>query len=651
MLNKRQEQLLAILTEQKDWITGKQLSHMLKVSDRTIRSDVETLNREISPQPVESNVRRGYRLAKRMGLSQSLPGQEALGQGLYRDPVPPASTIPQTPGARCVYIIQRLLFDTRELNLTDLQNQIYISDYSIQNDLKRIRKMIEPYADLKLIKNKECISLQGGEISKRRFYRDLLVAEVQENFLNLNRMAHLYKNFDLIEVKDIFVQVMEEYDYSINEALFSMLILHAGTSIERMSQCHYVQAEERQQGLEDTIEYQISKTFFERVSDRLHIRVQDGEIAMFALVIMGRRASNYASDHIRFDGRWINTRRMVDGALERLMEVFRVDFRGDEDLKAGLKMHLHGLIDRVNSRMNLEDIFLEEIKGKYPLVFEMGVYLVGYISEQLGVSISDMESGFIALHLGAASERMNSVRKYRAVMILPHNQSFSDMCEKKIQGMFGERMEVVKVLSYFEEEAVGLLDPDLILTTFSIEHKLDVPTVNISLFVDSETEAKILQAINRLDKTRFQLEFASHIGHLMRPEHYYRNLDLDTPEKIIRCLCGGMERAGIVDEHFKNSVMEREKMSPTSFAGALAIPHGFRSFAKNSTIAVAQLKNPVKWGGFEVRLVMLFAINEGDQRMIKIFFDWVSSLIGQPEKLAALSGDCSYETFIEHIMS
>lgn len=52
-------------------------------------------------------------------------------------------------------------------------------------------------------------------------------------------------------------------------------------------------------------------------------------------------------------------------------------------------------------------------------------------------------------------------------------------------------------------------------------------------------------------------------------------------------------------------------MSPTSFVNTFAIPHAFGAFARNSTIAVAQLKNPVKWGAFEVRLVMLFAINEG----------------------------------------
>lgn len=639
MQSKRQEQLLAILSERKDWVTGRQLSSLLKVSDRTIRSDVDAINKRITPPPIESNVRLGYRY-QAAGKGGARPGPEPQAAG----------PIPQTPGARCIYMLQRLLFETRELNLVQVQSQIYVSDYSIKNDLKRIRKMIEPYSDLKLVRSRECISLQGSEMSKRRLYRDLLVAEVQENFLNLNRLAHLYKEFDLIEVKDIFMEVLEEYDYSIHESLFAMLILHAGTSIERMSAYHYIQAEDSKPGLEDTIEYQISKTFYERISQRLHLRVQDGEISMFALVIMGRRASNYASDHVRFRDRWLNTKKLVKGALERLTEVFGVDFQGDEDLVAGLKMHLHGLVERANNQVALENIFLEEIKQKYPLVFEMGVYIVGYLEEQLDIQIADIETGFIALHLGAASERMNSVRKYRAVMILPHNQAFSAMCERKILDIFQERLEIIKITYYFEEEAVSRLTPDLILTTYPVQHKLDIPTVPISLFVDTETETSILQALKRLDEKRFRLEFASHMGHLIRKDFYHQGLDLSTPEEIIRCLCRGLAEKEIVDEQFEGIVLEREKMSPTSFANALAIPHAFRAYASTSTIAVAQLKNPVQWGAFEVRLVMLFAINEGDQRMIKIFFDWVSNIVGKPEELAKLTEDCTYEEFIERIM-
>lgn len=638
MQNKRQEQLLAILSGREEWMTSRQLAGLLQVSDRTIRSDVESINKHMSPPPIESNVRQGYRICEDARIST---GQAPTDQG---------ASIPQTPGARCAYIIQKLLFEVKELNLTVLQSQIYVSGYSIDNDLKRIRRMLEPYASLKLVRSRECISLKGDEASKRRFYRDLLVAEVQENFLNLNTLAHLYRSFDLIEVKDIFVDVLEEYDYSIHESMFPMLILHAGTSIERMNCANYINMEEGVQGLEDTIEYQIARDFFGRVSKRLHITVHDGEVGMFALVIMGRRASNYTSDFVNFKGRWLNTKKLVSEALEQVYALFGLDFRQDGDLMAGLKMHIHGLIERVKNQVRMEDVFVEEIKRKYPLVFEMGIYVREMLEEKLMTRISDAESCYIALHLGAASERMNSVRKYRAVMILPHNQSFSDMCAKKISDMFRERMEVVKVSAYFEEEEVSGLDPDLLLSTFPLEHRLDVETVTINLFVDSETESRILQAINRLDKKGFRLEFTSHIGNLIRREHYHTQVDCSSPEEIIRMLCAGLEREGIVEPEFKEVVLKREQMSPTSFVNIFAIPHAFGAFASNSTIAVAQLKNPVKWGVFEVRLVMLFAINEGDARMIKIFFDWVSNMVNQPEELAQLAAPCGYEEFIDRIM-
>lgn len=105
-----------------------------------------------------------------------------------------------------------------------------------------------------------------------------------------------------------------------------------------------------------------------------------------------------------------------------------------------------------------------------------------------------------------------------------------------------------------------------------------------------------------------------------------------------------------MDNKFLDSVLQRERMSPTSFANALAIPHALRAYASRSTIAVARLSQPMRWGGFDVSLVMLFAINESDQRMIKIFFDWVSNIITSPAQLERLTQPCTYEEFVERIM-
>ena len=42
MLKKRQNNIIDILNDKAEWITGKALAQMLNVSDRTIRSDIPT---------------------------------------------------------------------------------------------------------------------------------------------------------------------------------------------------------------------------------------------------------------------------------------------------------------------------------------------------------------------------------------------------------------------------------------------------------------------------------------------------------------------------------------------------------------------------------------------------------------------------------
>ena len=101
----RQRKILEILKEKKGWITGKELSTILSVSDRTIRSDMEQLGKDYKGI-IESSVRYGYRITGEVSEKSDLgaPGN-----------------IPQTSEERCKYIIEKLLFNKRKLNIFDLQ--------------------------------------------------------------------------------------------------------------------------------------------------------------------------------------------------------------------------------------------------------------------------------------------------------------------------------------------------------------------------------------------------------------------------------------------------------------------------------------------------------------------------------------------------
>ena len=45
-MNKRQRNIIDILRDNNDWITGKRLSEMFNVSDHTVRTDILKINEE-----------------------------------------------------------------------------------------------------------------------------------------------------------------------------------------------------------------------------------------------------------------------------------------------------------------------------------------------------------------------------------------------------------------------------------------------------------------------------------------------------------------------------------------------------------------------------------------------------------------------------
>ena len=58
-MNKRQEKILHILGEENKWFTANELAKLLSVSNRTIRSDIDTINKVYSQKIITSNLRSG----------------------------------------------------------------------------------------------------------------------------------------------------------------------------------------------------------------------------------------------------------------------------------------------------------------------------------------------------------------------------------------------------------------------------------------------------------------------------------------------------------------------------------------------------------------------------------------------------------------
>ena len=631
MLNDRQMHVIDLLNDKK-WITGKEMAHILNVTDRTIRNDIEHINQFYDCLLISADKRKGYH------IDQTL---------LSKQDIEPKEIIPQTSHERCVWLIQELLFKESEINLIQLQDRVFISGYSIDNDLKKIRRMISSYSSLKIVRNKNTIYLVGDEADKRKLYKDLLTEETKGNFMNLNSIADLWENFDLLEVKDILEEVCEMNDYYIRDVSFPMIMIHAGVSIERIINHNYIEDKTYNEKLKDSLEYKVAKDFFSKVSQVIHIPVIEDEVVLFSYLLLGKSGKFYNRNRKESE----NLKYIFYTIIDKIKEYFGIDLSNDYDLKLGLITHLQSLLERQVNNVKVTNLYLKEIKRKYPLVFEMAVHSGEVITECTGYTINENELAFLALHLGAAYERSQSMYRHRGIVIIPHNQMLSIPCVEKLKNRFGERMEILEIFHFFEELQVEQCQPDFILTTVPLKHQLDIPTLQITLFVNNEDESKVFQLLNELDNKLYHNDVVKMLKKLIKENLFHVHQTFHDTTEILNYLCDELIDNDLATKAYKEDVFKREAVSATSFMYGFAVPHSIEVSTKKSCISVLILDRSVKWGEFDVKFIILLGIRETDNHLLKIFFDWLSSIVANSKKFEQLLEVNNYEEFMKEIIA
>ena len=631
MLSKRQSHIVDLLNNELKPITGRDLGKTLGVSDRTIRSDVETINAEYGCELIRANRRSGYYIDHDLMKAQNISSQEV---------------IPQTAQQRCVYLIKELLFRSREINLIDLQERVFVSGYSIDNDLRKIRDMIRRYPGLRLVRSRNHIRLSGDEGDKRKLYKELLMEETKGNFVNLSAIADIWKDFDLLKLEDDFTEICEKYDFRISEMEYPLIMLHAGVSIERMLNHNYVSEEPPEAAEEEGgKEYQIADELFARISEIYKVKLVKDEVLRFAGLLKGKDRLTEEETREEAD----DMERLMEDILELLKQEFDIDLSTDEDFRSGIITHIRLLMKRQQNQVTANDLYLQELKRKYPLVFEMAVRVAQRIEGYCGTRLNENEISFLALHLGAACERMNLSEQYRAVAIIPNSYTMSKPCVDKLMLRFGNRMTVVRVCSFFEEKKIVQDTPDLIITTVPLKHYLGTPTVQISLFLNGEDESKVFQILNYLDKKKYHKDFVSLMERLMRKDLFHIQDSMESREAILNFLCDSLYEKGLSGENFKENVFRREALSGTSFVYGFAVPHAIEVSTRESCISIMILGEPVKWGDFNVSLVVLLAIRDTDNSLLKVFFDWLCNIVTDNNKFQELIQSKNYEEFMNHV--
>lgn len=642
-LNPRQKTILRYLAAKKDWVKSHEMAVILGVSDRTVRNDIAYINSLVEG---EENViishRKGYRIndddkARKMLVEDN-------------------SDIPNDPDERANFLLKKLVFEKRGLNIYQLAEEIMVSESTIASDLKRLNKILKEYGrDLSVVRKSNEIFLEGSEKEKRSLLSELLFNETNHSYFNLTKYKRYFKDIDLITIQKYLIETVKKYDFLLNEVALVNLLVHIAITVERIKNKNFLEVCLDFEKTANTVECEIAKELCAKLEDEFKVKFPPEEVLYISYLILGRRKiMNTFVDREELkrlvEPYYISLTQLL---LDSLASEYGIDFTHDDMLFTGMCLHIKIMHERIKNRMSLRNPLLEDLKMRYPFIFEIAVFLSSEFSRLTGEKVKEDEIGFIALHLGAAFQRHRE-KQYlpkRAIIVCPTGYTTSHLLLSKINSEYKGRIEIIEVLPLMELDKIETKQPDFVFTTVSLERDFSIPVIRISPFLDEKDRQLINRALNTDGVGNKVTWLCFEIEKFFRQELFVNNLAFNDKFQVIDFMANELYDKGYVPKNYYELVMEREKLSSTSFGNLVAIPHPIIMNAYETVISVAILNKPILWGNYYVQLVLMFAIKAGDRKNLDYFYNHIVEVIDDAKKVKFLTDSKDFMDFKSRLIS
>ncbi|WP_291633972.1 transcription antiterminator, partial [Clostridium sp.] len=422
----RQKKILNFLINRSDWVKGAEIALEFEVTDRTVRSDIAYINATFKENGliITSFNRKGYFIINKERAMEIL---ESILNGF-----------PVYPEERVNFIIKKLIFEKKEINIYELAESMLVSESTIENDLKKVKDIIVANNRKgSIIKQGMNIFLLGSEKCKRSLLSELLFKETYGNFLDLSKYKKYFEDYNLDKIKIMLLTIMKKYNYSINEMSINNLIIHIAITLDRIKHKNILNDSEYIGYKTDSLEYEMAKEFCDQLKVTFNIDFAKQEIDYISYLFLGKKIIKNVYEerseiNAVIESYYID---LTETLINSIYNEFGIDFTKDDILFIELVLHIKDMHSRLKNNAIIRNPVLEDLKRKYPLIFEIGVFTCNEFYKTANIKVeNEHEIGFIALHLGAAYERLrrNTNSLIRVALVCSTDYSISNLLHSKI---------------------------------------------------------------------------------------------------------------------------------------------------------------------------------------------------------------------------
>ena len=410
----RQKLLLNILLKTQR-INMDQLVDDFNVSLRTIRNDLEDIQHHIEERvggacKIEVKNKTVFVYSPTPSVYQRLL-QEQDDYYLYK----------LSTEERLALILIELISHAEYITIDYLCTKLSVSRGTINSDILQVKKWCEKH-NVRLISTKgKGLTVCESEMRRRIMLLEIIreysacVHERENNKDPLEPYKKLFEHVNLEEIKEMIITAEEQFQFTLSDVAFEGLLIHIALAVERNIKDKVVNIDcEIEEISREKSEYQAAEYILATLQKKYNIIMPKEEIYYIALHICGKSNSGV----VNTNKECIYIQLMTGHLIEKLSEIFAMDFKNDLRLYEDLYKHLARCIFRFHNNITLRNPLTESLIHEYQKIYQAVKQNSVKLEEYVKRKLPDDEIAYIVLHFAAAIERNKLESKVRTPSVI-----------------------------------------------------------------------------------------------------------------------------------------------------------------------------------------------------------------------------------------
>lgn len=517
-LSKRQKEILKILSQSKSPVKVRQLAGSLKVSERTIRYDLDEI--EYFLKQIET------KMIRKSKVGIYLENKDKLIENLMKWEKDNSFVPYLDKDERLLYIGLYLVTCDKPVSSEEIANALAISRSTILSDLRELGKKIEEEFSIRLWAKKRHGYTIMGEENKVRDYLTYLVKRFLEMKMNGHRIYEfsegildLIYSFDVHQIRKAIKICKGTIPFWIPYESYLMVVARIKVLMYRIKIGKlYIPNENVTHSLKGKKEFLISKEIAHQLSDIFDQDIPEAEIINLTYYLIFCNLKIVNDNDRMVDPKLVDT---VYEMIRILQNYILLKPDAIKSLKEELISHLELTLEKIQLNIPNVNHLIEDIRNKYFEEFHVAKMMLNHFENLYKVKVSDDEIGFITMYILKNKEQSIKKPSKNVLVVCCSGKGASKLLATRIINNI-PNIIIKDIVSIFEieENEYDTSSIDLIISTIPIRNS-SKPVIKVSPLITNNELGKISRILFNEDISEFEMR------------NFYSNNFIDSVKKQV----------------------------------------------------------------------------------------------------------------------